>query len=289
MLNPTHRRQPTMAVLVTNRSGRQLRWASIIILASILLLVQRAQSPWFMGGYTNMRAVVSPVATMVQTPATAIASINQNLQNWWYAQERNAQLEADFAKLKQWQQLANTLQQENAGLRALLALPASQQSQQLSAKIIGTRQHAAYRNTVLIDHGSQHGVVVDSLVATADGIVGRIVSVEKRAADFIRITDPRMRLPVALPNGQHAVAIGTGSKLLKLAYLETGDIVPELEPGNTVATSREGSIVPAGLPVGKLVTGSGAHSWFIQPFSSIESIDFVQIIAPPLAVTETEN
>lgn len=278
MLSTTHRRQPTTAVLVTNRSGRQLRWAFIVALAITLLLLQRAQTPWLMQTYTQLRAIAAPVAKLVQRPGESIASAGTHLDQWWYAQERNRLLEVEYAKLMQWQRLAQQLNQENTGLRALLAMPQRQGALALTAKIIGTRQHAAYRNTIVINRGTDDGVTRDALVVSADGIVGRVVSVEARHADLIRLTDPRMRLPVQLPDGQFAIATGNGSKLLHLDYSDAAS----LQPGAEIMTSRAGSVVQAGISVGKLVTGAKSGSWYIQPYGDASAVDFVQIVAPPL-------
>lgn len=149
---------------------------------------------------------------------------------------------------------ASAAMRENDQLRAALGWQ-RQTSWRLKLANVILRDPANWWRTVEIDLGSRDGVVENSPVLTADGLVGRVSAVWLTHSQVVLIGDPNCKVSALVENPAHDIGIISASgpldnSLVELTYLSGGAI---LKSGQPVVTSGLGGIFPKGIPVGQIV------------------------------------
>jgi rod shape-determining protein MreC len=142
------------------------------------------------------------------------------------------------------------LQNENDSLRALLDLRKSLKSKTVAARISHTTRDP-FSDRVVIDRGSQHGVMPGHPVINSLGVVGQVVRVSPITAEVALITDPALTVPINLPrSGIRSLMTGSGDgQQVQVKYL---NLNAEVEVGDLVVTSGLDGLYPPGFPVARV-------------------------------------
>lgn len=146
---------------------------------------------------------------------------------------------------------AEQLAQENAQLRRLLGA----REQTAVRSVVGEVLYEArdpFSRRLVIDKGSQQGVIAGQPVVDAQGLVGQVTRVFPLSAEVTVITDRNHSVPVQVARtGLRAVAYGgTGQGQVELRWLALNT---DIKDGDELVTSGLDGIYPAGLPVGRVV------------------------------------
>ncbi len=239
-------------------------------------------------GQRVVRAWTLTAADFVQSPVTTVTS---SIANYFYSISnlRSAQSENDLLKqrvqeleveLKQQEELAA----ENARLQSLLDLREQSKYRVLTARIIG-RDPSVWFDTSTVNRGSLDGVTLYMPVVTNGGLVGRVTAVSPLTSQVDLIT--RSTSGVGAVVGQigesNALGVvnGTSKKdLLEMKYV-SGSI--NVAVGQTVFTTGQDEIFPAGLKIGEIVSvtsGSATtpHIIEIRPAAGLDSMQEVGIL-----------
>lgn len=166
--------------------------------------------------------------------------------------QRNSELEAEVAEL---QAQVIQLQQEVGETKILAALVdfehANPDNQYRAAAVIG-RDPSPFLQYVIINRGSNDGILRGMPVVTDQGLVGRVDAVIADAARVQLITDPAANVNVHLQNAEEDASL-VGSV--------TGDLTLELVPqaaslqsGDLVLTSGLGGGYPPDLIIGQVAS-----------------------------------
>jgi rod shape-determining protein MreC len=165
--------------------------------------------------------------------------------------EQNADLQDDVAEL---QAQVIQLQQQVGETERLAALVDFAQARidntYKGAAVIG-RDPSPFLHYVIINVGSNDGILRGMPVVTDQGLVGRVDAVIADAARVQLITDPASRVNVRLQNAEEeASLVGsvTGDAILELIPQDTN-----VETGDLVLTSGLGGGYPPDLIVGQVV------------------------------------
>jgi rod shape-determining protein MreC len=165
--------------------------------------------------------------------------------------QRNAELEAELAEL---QSQVIQLQQEvgeTEVLRALVDFVRVRPENKYAAAAVIGRDPSPFLHYVIINRGSNEGILRGMPVVTNQGLIGRIDAVIADASRVQLITDPASSVNVRLQNAETEASL-VGSV--------TGDLTLELipqdinvEPGDLVLTSGLGGGYPPDLIIGQVV------------------------------------
>ena len=146
--------------------------------------------------------------------------------------------------------------QENARLRQYFGWHKQAQWKLKLARVVG-RDPANWWRTIRIDAGARDGVVTNSPVLAADGLVGRVSEVGFTHSQVVLLGDPDCRVSVMVegPPNEHGViapvsASSMDSSLVDLTHLSRSS---QLKAGQRVVTSGLGGIFPPGIVVGQIV------------------------------------
>lgn len=138
--------------------------------------------------------------------------------------------------------------EENQRLRELLG---GTRGYRLSAQLVGIIDIDLdpSRQRILLDAGSDEGVVVGQAMIDAGGVLGQVIEVTPRRATALLLTDPDHAIPVqVVRSGLRTIAFGTGrTDRLRLPNIPQS---ADIQVGDRLVTSGIGGRFPAGFPVG---------------------------------------
>lgn len=262
-------------------------WLMIaLLLANFVMMAFDARE--INSGQRVVRAWTQTIADFVQSPVTTItegiANYFTSISNLRSAQDENSLLkqrvQEQEVELKQKEDLAA----ENTRLRTLLELREQSKYDVLPAKIIG-RDPSVWFDSFQVNRGSLDGVKLNMPVVTNGGLVGRVTAVSPLAAQVDLVT--RDKSGVGAVVGQIGesnvlgVVAGTSKReLLEMKYVAGSNTV---ETGQSVFTTGQDGIFPAGLKIGEIVnviSGSATttHQIQIQPAAKLSSMQEVGIL-----------
>ena len=168
---------------------------------------------------------------------------------------QNEELRLQNEELKIRLQQDAALWSENARLRGLVGWPRQTLWNVRLGRVIA-RDPANWWRSVEIDLGARDGIKPNYPVLTSEGLVGRIQSVGQTRSQVILLGNPDLRVAAAVQaNGETGVINSSSSStqennMVDLDYLSGSSAV---RPGQSVATSGEGGVFPANIPIGKVV------------------------------------
>jgi rod shape-determining protein MreC len=195
--------------------------------------------------------------------------------------QENAQLNAEISRLQaqviELQQSAS----ETDTLAALVDFSRSNPENSYKAASVIGRDPSPFLHYVIINRGSNDGILRGMPVVTNQGLVGRVDAVIGGAARVQLINDPGSLVSVYLQNsGADAVLTGTVSGDIRLDMISQA---AKVEVGDVVLTSGLGGGYPADLLVGQVSSVRKLESdlfqeALIQPVVDFSRLEIVLVI-----------
>lgn len=256
------------------RSGALL----FLLLATFLLAVSFVRPGTFSGARVGAVDLLSPLLTALSQPFVNAADFVGNVSGIAELRAKNARLEAENARLKEWYQTALVLQAENQSLQSLLNLKIEAHHNFVSARVISDSGRA-YVKTVLIAAGREAGVEKGEAVLSGEGLLGRVIETGEKASRVLLLSDFNSRVPVLMEGTrQKAILTGTNRRFPTLTHLP-----PEMpmREGIRIVTSGHGGLFPPGLPVGEVHIGEDGLP-YVRPFADMDRITYVRVLDSPL-------
>lgn len=185
---------------------------------------------------------------------------------------------------------AEELRLERDRLRVLLGLKEQNPAGSITAEVTAHHPHTAMQ-TLLIDRGSQDGVVKGMIALQEGGLVGRVERVANHHATVLLLTDPNHAVDVWTQRSRvRGLLVGRGGVaqfqrtvgVTRLEYLEEG---MDILPGDVVVTTGLEGRYPKGVPVGTVQTvergefGSALEAK-VLPFVDWQAIEELLLVHP---------
>jgi rod shape-determining protein MreC len=164
-------------------------------------------------------------------------------------------------------------------LQALLAFKEQFIAKTVAAQVIGSSGSDLSR-VVYIDKGENAGLKRDMAVITADGIVGKILTVYPNVAQVLLINDQSSGVGAILEKTRlQGVLRGSASGEVVLERVMSDESVPV---GETLLTSGGDQIFPKGLPVGTVANVANGKDLFlnikIKPAADLSKLEEVLVL-----------
>ncbi|MEO8073949.1 MAG: rod shape-determining protein MreC [Acidobacteriota bacterium] len=267
-------------------------WLMIaLLLGNFVLMAYSAKTD---SQQSILRVWTQTAADFVQSPVTTVSvgitNYFQRISSLRTAQSENDVLKQRIQELEVELQSRESLTVETQRLRSLLELKEQTDFKIKPAQIIG-RDPSAWFDTMIINRGSSDGVRLNMPIVAKGGLVGRVSAVSFLTAQIYLITKEKISEGGIIgelgTSNALGVVSGTGKKeLLEMGYVP-GSV--EVQVGDSVYTTGQEGIYPAGLKIGEIVevrTGSATVSQqiFIKPsanFSSLEEVAVLLYEPPP--------
>lgn len=264
-------------------ASRRLTFLALTSATLALFIVDQA-TPWLDPARLWLNRALSPLFEVAQVPSLGRAQGVRILQSKQELIQDIAHLETQaLARAFELQKVAS-IRAENEVLRTLLDLKPLSREPLIVAQVLLTRITPLHHK-IVVNRGKQHGVLVDSIVFDADGIVGQVHFVSEKQSWVTLITDPNHGVPALVERSNISGVIqGTGElNRLMLQYVpETSDLVVS----DVITTSALGGRFPPGYPLGRVeaVLRQEQQTFAlvdVTPASNLYGLRFVLILAPP--------
>jgi rod shape-determining protein MreC len=241
-----------------------------------------------------IRVWAQAFANFAQSPVSSIKSavggFFESFVNMRTAVSENDQLREQVMQLETQVRESQNLTTENERLKGLLDFKDESKYKIIPALVIA-RDPSTWFDMATINRGTLNGVKLNMPVVTNEGLAGRIVAVSPITAQFILLPDEKSAAAAVIgeigSSNALGVVRGTGEKgVLEMRYVPGYE---KVEVGDTVYTSGQDGIFPAGLKIGEIVevrSGSATvpHVIYIRPSVRMSALAEVAVLlyqAPP--------
>lgn len=165
---------------------------------------------------------------------------------------------------------AMQMEAENIQLRRLLGVKASVEVPSVAVEVLYTPAHP-FKETIILNKGSNEGIEPGMPVIAEGGIVGQIRRVTAQTSEAALVTDDKTSVPALLKrNGIRVLVFGSGRPgQIEVRYLS---LEVDIKVGDELVSSGIGGYYPAGLMIGQITS-----------IESNSAQGFVRAIAEPSA------
>mgnify|MGYP003564772066 CR=1 FL=1 len=253
--------------------GRSLQTTIIFLIVGGVLALA-------FGGYLGsasrgLGSSLVSIQTWVATRFSAIQDFLAAPRDITNLRQRNAELEAEVSRL---QGQVIELQQKVSEAEILAALVdfsrANPESTYKGAAVVG-RDPSPFLHYIIINRGSNDGILRGMPVVTNQGLIGRVDAVIADAARVQLITDPASAINIRLQNADtDAVLIGSVTGDVSLDMISQDVTV---EAGDVVLTSGLGGGYPPDLIIGQVINIRKRDYELFQQATIQPTVDFARL------------
>ncbi len=224
--------------------------------------------------------------TLRQTQGAVVLETYQMIARPFQMLQTEPSKEENFrdARLLELQTQVAELQTQNKNLKNLLKYtePEATSSRPAIARVVG-RGADSWWQQVTLNRGTNAGIHTGDIVKADGGLVGSIQSVTSNTSRVLLVSDLNSRVGVTIARtGAKGFLRGDTSSQGVVEFYEK---VPNVKPGDLVATSTYSQKFPSGIPVGqvksldlkRVPTSVGK----VELFPSIRSLDWVTVYPKP--------
>ena len=265
-----------------NTAQQKAPWIlAALLLSQVVLMSTNARHPdseqsvlriWLVTGFAPVVRVTDAILSSVKGTGASYVDVR-------HAREENLELREKVDQLTAERNNALERAAELDRLRTQLALPPRLQYRELAANVI-SRNASLWFRRLTIDRGTLDGVKRDMPVATAGGIVGRVISVGPNFAMVQVITDKHAGVGAMLQASRAMGEIrGLDNDRCELKSISTSE---KVEIGESVVTTGLDRIYPKGLLVGTVESieadpNAPWHKIVVKPAAPVDRVEHVLV------------
>lgn len=279
------------------RTARDRVFIGVLVLATVVVLTLDFRT----GMLEGVSEVATQVAGVFQGGVRAFVrpfeSIFRTVGDLATLRAQNRRLVEENRRLRLETETFGDIARENVRIRRLLQLEEGSGLVGVHAEVIASSLSGLERS-VVIDKGTRARITTDRPVLSPEGLAGRVILVGSSSAKVLLLTDAQSAVGVRIgESGETGLVRGTGGRELSLELVSrTALDQGAVKPGDVVVTSGyQGSIYPAGLPVGRidkvtLAPRGTSYTITVQPFVRFSALDVVSVIvgtAPVIQASPT--
>ncbi|HEY1836652.1 MAG TPA: rod shape-determining protein MreC [Rhizomicrobium sp.] len=267
--------------IARGKGSAQLPLAIVVIFAAVLVLLGKAHSPIFDRIHTFYSDSIAPGLEQASAPFGRMSKWVEGFGNIFTVYNENQKLKEENARLRQWQTVAQVLQNRVDRYQLLLHAVPDPATDAITARVIG-RENRPFVSTMILDAGKSHDVKPGEAVIDARGFLGRIFLAGDHTSWVILATDLNSRIPVVIqPGNVQAMMTGDDSRAPLLEFKSQN---AQIKAGQPIVTSGDGGLLPAGLPVGVAVwDGHNFRAALLADPSTSEDVRILALKNPPEA------
>ena len=241
---------------IARKGNAQLPLVIVIALAVVLVLLGKAQGGLFDRARGHVTDLLAPVLEKARAPVAGFDRWMGSITEIFSVYQENLRLKDENARLRQWRNVAVVLQGRVGRYQQLLHAVPDPRMNAVLAKVIG-RANRPFLQTMILDAGRDNRALPGEAVMDPRGMIGRIYLTGNRTSWVILLTDLNSRIPVTIsPGNVQAIMAGDNSPMPTLDMVSH---TVTLHAGDQVTSSGDGGLLPAGLPVGTLVSDGSGH------------------------------
>jgi rod shape-determining protein MreC len=258
---------------------RRTGWGSRIALGLLVLISVAALVIHFREGDNGFLHNIQKFSVNMLAPLQAGSfSVARGFSDTWSnitefskLKEDNRALKREVSEHRRDTVTLKDLSLENKRLRSEIGAPVRKEFITVFATVIGKSVNT-WQATVILDKGYNSGIRKQMAVATADGLVGQVMSTTASSCLVQLIMDQKSAVGVRLQNSRATgIVEGEGQENLRLNYLAK-DV--KTVKGEDVLTSGLGGVYPAGMIVGTVASAGKNTNGLFQDVRVSPTVDF---------------
>ncbi len=259
------------------------------LLGAILLALSAVNPSAYQHLRGGIREVTTPISSALDWIRRSVGNVPEAIGNYFFVMGENAQLRAEVKAIRPVLVQAQSINRENARLRALLRVQDVPVRGIVTARLVNSSASSTRRFATL-NAGSRHGVRIGQPVRGPEGLIGRTVEVSLNTARVLLVIDTESIVPVRrAKDGLPALAIGRGDGLIDIRSANVANI--PLNSGDLFVTSGTGGLYPPNVPVARVMRNADDTS-IARPMASPDAFDFALVQnafqPPPEPATQAE-
>ncbi len=244
------------------------------LLGAILLALSATNPPAYQALRGGIREVTTPLSSAFDWVRRSVGNVPAAIGDYFFVMGENEQLRAEVRTTRPVLVHAQSINRENARLRALLRVQDVPVQGVVTARLVNSSASSTRRFATL-NAGSRHGVRVGQPVRGPEGLIGRTVEVSPNTARVLLVSDTESIVPVRrAKDGLPALAIGRGDGLIDIRSANVANI--PLNSGDLFVTSGTGGLYPPNVPVARVMRNADDSS-LASPIASPDAFDFALV------------
>jgi rod shape-determining protein MreC len=217
------------------------------LFGAALLAISLLRPETFNGLRSMASDAAAPVGAAGAEARTSSQSFLEAIEGYYRAGDRNAELEEEVKIARVRLAEAEAVKQENARLKAVLALASEEGEPVAVARLIGSTSSSA-RRLGYISAGRNDGVRPGMPVSSPMGLVGRVLEAGAESSRVLLLTDSESMVPVRrATDNVVAFAEGRSDGSLRLRLINLG--INPIKKGDVFVTSGAGGMFKPGTAV----------------------------------------
>lgn len=185
----------------------------------------------------------------------------------------NTELKLEIAGLKGLQEQTKAVQADNASLRELLKVVPAMERGYITARLLSISS-TPFSKTAVIAAGKNAGVDIDRIVASGQGLIGRVIEVSNNYSKVMLVNDPNSRIPVISSVTRERGILASDGINTQILYLPNDR--NNITEGEIIETSGDGAIYPPGLAIAKVSKITGGNVT-VKPLADLSRTNFVVV------------
>ena len=213
-----------------------------------------------------------PFSKIFIYPFNKLTEIIEQMNYIFEIKEQNKKL---ISKLENYEAQLNELYHleiENHELKNLLNLKSPPSSYKVSGRIINDPINFASQN-IFIDVGLDHNVKISNPVLNQNGLIGRIIKVNKSSSEVLLLTDPKSNLPVFSLKSNLKFFVNGNLDGFGIKHLEGNN---NLINGEMILSTNSSGYFQEGIRVGKVVKVD--NKTYIKPLARKEDSKYIKVL-----------
>jgi len=222
-----------------------------------------------------LRDSMAPLYSGVMQVSSTIANIGNSITLYNELLEENRILRAQIRDLTMRNSMMEEYLLENQRLSELLDIKQAHEGQLdlVAARVIG-RNLGNWFDTIIIDKGTNHGIMVNMAVINHQGLVGRVVATSRNTAEVMLLLDRESAVGAMVQRSRIFGVVEfapSGNYPLQMIHLPHD---AQVEEGDIIVTSGLGEFFPRGLRIGYITNVSMAPTGLVQQAKLIPYVEF---------------
>lgn len=257
------------------RRNSRLVFAGLLFLSFVLYLSSVGNDEAFRKSRSNVEGVGAKTLTYLTLPARGFEKFTADIRKRWRAHSENERLREEVSRLADTEARLNALTFKMSRFETILNVDVGSgiPERKIAARAV-SENDGPFAKTALINVGNRQGVSKGDAVMTVDGLYGHIIRVGNSSSRVLKLEDLNSRVAVMSKSKQaRAILMGDNSRLPNLSYTASGS---QWKDGDTVITSGDDGVLPAGLPVGVVSSGNSGDKK-VNLFSHKNFVDWVWV------------
>ncbi len=257
-----------------NDAQQRIRWVTLAILAGVAIFLSVLDSSGNLD--EALQFIRNPLSTILDWTAARTDTVADAVSGPRNLQEARDEIALLLERIDSLERQNEELHEIQGEYQLLLDLfnraRQAPELRRLTASVIGRDTSPALRS-IIIDKGTDDGVIVGMPVESARGLVGRVFRTTARSAQVVLITDNASSVAARLGSSR-ATGLLKGGGVGGSMTIDWIDLKHQIEIGEVVLTSGLGGEFPQDMVIGRVSDVERREAELFQSATVQAAVDF---------------